>query len=363
MGAKQSFEIKKGLNVQPKKIPTKKFSLAPKDTYTLIALKNQSSYLMSRYREGLILVENGSIIWRHKASPRLLTADYLDVLYIPKHNCYLFCTAKNTLYRKNISKGDYFQILKTDPLKLRSSRGNCIQYSETLDRLILLRNKKECILFNLSTRKIEYKIERNFGNNFADYLIYSPKRDKVLAVTDDRWIMIYDIGAKNPKIAFKYRIQEKSMRAERGGPTVSVCQKNEYAFTQLYSINNFPIDESTNMLIFRLDHEGEPSLTLLAKVEVYRESKFPSSLRRVHILNRVDQDGTLVIFGESNDWPRKKSDIHFLEFVPNQGRLTPLNGSQSYFKANYSRNLFSCESKFYSISGRGKLIHLNFNQT
>ena len=362
MGSSQSIKINNKLTLRRKPLKINHKGLKKSSTnHTLIriAIKNSRSYFISVYLKGLKLVEKGSVLWELYDKEKLNLLELLDdVKYITRHNCYLICCAGAWVYRKDVSKSPLCLIFHTGSKTLGSRLGEYLQYSETLDRVILIRSYKECLIFNISTRKIEFCIKPNFFGLFQDYQLFGAQKDKVLGLTHSGLMVLYNLASNPPKITQKYKIKKLTIRDETAGPGLTVCRKNQYAVTQLRSLDYIP-PESTGIVIFLL--QDEVRLVLVAQIASFNLLEYPLFIRKFFILNfGQNSENCLIFFGENFD--DKMSKIEFIEFGLSTGELSRVDvGEKRALKSKFERQIFRAHTdNFYQISGNFELFQLEF---
>ena len=90
MVSSQPVEINRNLSMSLAKIDSPTLFEDLKHDYWLLALKNPSSYMIISQKLGMMLVEDGALIWEKKFDPKdtQKSSNYLDLKYIANHNCY-----------------------------------------------------------------------------------------------------------------------------------------------------------------------------------------------------------------------------------------------------------------------------------
>ena len=370
MGSSQSVQINRNLSMSLAQVNSPTLLEHLKHDYWLIAFKNPSSYMIISQKLGMVLVEDGALIWEKKFGPKdtQKSSDYLDLKYIAKENCYLIYHNKHILYRKDISKANANQILKLESGGFSSKQSTWIRYSQGLERLILFKGV-QCHIFNLSTSKILTRLEADFRGPITNYQVYGPNEDKMLAVTWAGLFVAYDLStspSSNPKITQIYdfaKEETRNVHDECAGPFLSICEKSKYAVTQFYDQEGFPSYDTSRFLVFRLGQkEGETPLTLIANLDVYRKFGFPSSFWQLDLLNRADEDGSLILFGTSAEYNKKpKTKIHFFELSLENKNLRYCNRWGNQTEAESSRRIISFDGSFYSVTNDQGLEKLEFN--
>ena len=363
MGSTQSFQITKTFKADLGKVKKQTLYKHLEDTHIQTAVKNQSSYLLYSASEGMTLYNKGVKIWQEIAQNDHERVVCKDIKYIPNHNCYLIYSEDNILYRKDISRANHYQILKLKNCKDTTRQGDLIQYSKGLDKLVLTKGLNECLLFDLYNLKIFSRIQSDLGGEFFDHQLYGAKQDKVLALTQNGWLVAFDFGSLKPKLTQKYRIERQARRDEGAGPTISICNRSQYAFTQVYDQSQNPYFEASRFLIFKLgEREGEQPLTLLARLDVFGKMAFPPFFKKLHLLNRAEEDGSLVLFGlQSGHNQQKLGVIHFIEFTLTDKKLRNCN-RENKTTAIPSRRILCFGPEFYSVDQDQRLARLEFSQ-
>ena len=191
---KSKEEEEKPLNLQ---IKVEKLQSLTKEgiitnTWTRIALKNPTSFLIASHNSGLRLFENNKELYSGIGNQNLICRNFFFIAFIPSQNCYLF-TGTNYIYRKDINSEHPYKWFKIDQARFWRP---CLVYSKIYNKIILLKSKYHKKSFAVLSPKIK-KLESSFGDSLPEiYRLEIMRKDekKILAVTFDGILLIFKIG-------------------------------------------------------------------------------------------------------------------------------------------------------------------------
>ena len=137
---------------------------------THLALKNPTSFLVSTFGEGVILVENNAMKYSARLPDDLRTVT--DVVYFPPLNCY-FMASRYQLYRKDIDGNPPYFFME---VKCGTRPGGCLRYSHISGRLFINKDHMTISVINPKTKKIEVHWEKTVGENIKDFKLFRRTR-------------------------------------------------------------------------------------------------------------------------------------------------------------------------------------------
>ena len=166
---------------------------------TFAAFKSNSSYLITTFNKGLILVEDNQVIYHGRISKTF--NDVTNAIYVDRYDCYFLCV-HSAIYKKEIDDKPAFLWIKTftgcwicrSPL-----------YNRGLNRLVLDKDFNSLCLANIEERKIEVEIKKDFGADLRDYRLLGDYDHRAIGVTQDGFAILYDFNRRriSDKLDFK----------------------------------------------------------------------------------------------------------------------------------------------------------------
>ena len=242
------------------------------DGWTLLALKNPSSYLLHSIGKGLKVIENGKEFYSGKLDPTKYK--YVrDTLYCKPLNCYFFYTDLHQIFRKDIDdKPPYLYISE---IQADGREGAHLEYSRVNQRVIVNSEfwdeegqKAVLGVLNLETKQVEFKTGPSPGSVDAAFKLLGEKEDRVIAVTKTS-VLHFQLDFER-RLAETLGSVEIDFLKERGESMLSVspCQKGKYCFFDILSNKDgtygssrvivYKIDGSSIVQEATLDQIGEP---------------------------------------------------------------------------------------------------------
>ena len=228
--------------------------------YTLLAVKNHSSFLIATFGKGITLVEKRLTKYSTQVKKRLL-----DMIYVEDLNCYFLSYGKK-LYRKDIDDNPPYVYMEVH-CGLRA--GACFQYSKLNKRLIVNKAKKSIAVINLETCEVEIEIEseKTVGDEIFVFRLFEEKEDRVIAATKNGRILLYrvDFGKKEGTITTEFTFRLNSDREERI-KSITVCSRSQNVLFEVGQFN--PSSLCSRTCIAELIGEG---LKVVSKLDLYSQ--------------------------------------------------------------------------------------------
>ena len=212
-----------------------------RSNWTLLAMKNQRSYLIATESRKLILVENRQKIYS-EFLPKIGESQVTDIIYSRSMNCY-FYYLEPAIYKKKIDTTRPSQYLK---IPIQGRYGNSLIYSEVHRRLIVRQEKTKFLVINLEDRQIDFDF--NLDVYFKQQIIFIFKlfgknEDKLLTLTKDGRVRIYGINFIQKRVhllngsGIELKTSENLFQASFG-----ICENSDYFFV---TAETFPSSSST----------------------------------------------------------------------------------------------------------------------
>ena len=228
MGKTQSKEIVRDLKLEVKPVKDCSESGLVGGSMTHLALKDHSSYLIGTVFRGLKLIENGAQVYSANLPEE--NNFFFDIYYVPPPLNYYLLIFKDQIFRKDINHKPPYLFMK---LACCSRWGASLRYSKLLQRLIIRKDFNKISVINLKTRKLEIQCKKDIGQEIADFRLFGEKDNRVISVTRDGYILLYNLDFdKKRGVVGHYRIEVMSERTEEA-ISVALCEKSEYVFVEL----------------------------------------------------------------------------------------------------------------------------------
>ena len=161
---------------------------------TLIAVKNETSYLLATNKRGLVLIENDQIMFQDLLPQNCMSL--LDLLYIPDHDFYLMCHNKQ-VYKKDI---DHLQAYLYLPnVKCFGWPKQCIKYSRVNERIFINSGSKEIVIFNPRNVSMRFTISSILGNLNADFTLFEKSEKFLMFLTLDCRLGVQEVEYNEQK--------------------------------------------------------------------------------------------------------------------------------------------------------------------
>ena len=215
------------------------------DSWTFIALKDTSTYMLATRGKGLKVIRNNAKLYCYKlpAGAQLL----LDMIYVRYLDCF-FMQCGTKLYRKAIDNRHpepYMDLVTGERV------AGSLRCSDLNRRLIVNKEGKNIAVVNLETKEIEIDIEKKKGNKIADFQLFGEFEDRVAAITKNGYLLLYKIDFEK-KVGFvasqsKIRLMKDGWREE--GCTLEVCDKNRHVCVAIEEMDRF---RSSRVIIFAI---------------------------------------------------------------------------------------------------------------
>ena len=120
---------------------------------TLLAKKNENSYLIQTSTKGMILTEGGKVIYQGFLPYE--DAMFMDVVYIPSLYCYLIDLGSR-IYRKNVDDQPPYEYLDCC---WRNKAGCSFLYSDQHDKLVFFEEEALLVVLDLDTKEIIIEVD------------------------------------------------------------------------------------------------------------------------------------------------------------------------------------------------------------
>ena len=308
---------------------------------TLLAVKNNFSYLIATSKKGLTLVEEAAQIY--SGMHPVAYGSLRDIAYIPPLDCYLMAH-EDKLYRKDIDDKTAYLFMD---IKCGWRPGCCFRSSNTDQRLVTVKDMSKISVIDLEARKIEMEMEKKLGNEIMDFKLFGEEQRRIVSVTKDGYVILYNLGSGRRRggVTDCKEIEQMEER-EEGGNSVAVCERNEYVLVEVRkSVHPFLC---SRMLVFKLNRD---SLVMTAGIDLFSQKiGFKCALESCGY-----GDGRALWVGLTRD---DKGPIQLYGFDTRSGELDELVDKRVSHQEKYPRNLHYLKGKFYYTGSKGKVMSL-----
>ena len=340
--------------------------------WTMLAMKDESNYLIGTHEKGLILVKDGKEVY---AEPLPEKGKRLwDMVYAKNQDCYFLCHHEKLWKKTNDSLPPtlFFNI------EFGFRVAACMEYSTKKNKLVVNAGGSRLTVINPQKAEVEMAMPRSQGDLIRDFKLFGANENKVISITMDGNLAVVMYNESNRQCSLKMhqKIPLKSERNEKG-LGVSVCSRNQIACVSLVRDNQTvginigdllgglfggkeiqPSLTSTKLrpicsrfMIFEI---SDSALTLKACLDCYQQE-----IGRMHALRFVDSIGCRAIFvGLSSD----NGDVHILDY----------NASSRVFRELEDYRVSNCEDdpvqilkvgeSFYFIGRHSNLVKLSIKK-
>ena len=214
---------------------------------TLLAVKDETSFLIGSNRMGLRLDEGEKTVYTSKMLDmhNILSG----IIYVRRLDAYFLCL-EGKIYRKDIDgKREY--IWMNIPNGCRPGRS--FQYSDLNNRLIVAKNQQHIAVIDLDQAKVQIEMAKDHGQKITQFCLFGPKEDQVASLTLDGWISIYrfDVISSRGWIEDVQYVELEEKRGEMGN-SISVCPKGRYVCVETSSKD---LKISSKYFIFELKNK------------------------------------------------------------------------------------------------------------
>ena len=196
------------------------------DNSTLIAFKNEASYLIVTSKSGLMLVEDEKIIYKEELDEDCWI---MDVAFIDCLNAYLIDYDRK-LFLKGVDNRPPRPFFC---LECGSREAGSFKYSFLHDRLIVNHQGTSLAVLNLQTRKMGVNVGEIEDEEIADFELLGEDEDRVIALTWGGFLSLNSLFFSRERgVVKKAKIELLEDRNEQG-VSVAVCPRSEYACVML----------------------------------------------------------------------------------------------------------------------------------
>ena len=252
------------LRVEMEKLKDHKEAGVIGDSWTYLALKNTSSYLIGTHQKGLKMIEENSEVY----SGRLPIKDrsLRDVIYIPTENCYLL-NHNDQLFRKDIDENPPYLYMN---LSCSARFGASFKYSTTQKRLIIIEDWKKISSVNLLTKKVEITVAGSVEGYLNDFKVFGPQDTQVASLTRDGYLFLYKMNynQRQGSILGSYKIDLMKERDEEA-KSLAVCDKDHHVLVEIGQFDDPYI--SPRMILLAIDKNNN-NFTLKASIDCFNQN-------------------------------------------------------------------------------------------
>ena len=327
--------------------------------WTLLAMKDESNYLIGSHQKGLILVKNGEEVYKELIP--LKGKRLWDMVYARGQDCYFFCHSENLWKKTNDGQPPSLFL----SIEFGYRIGGCMDYSFIGGFLVVSVDKKKLSIIDLDQAKSVMRIPTFKIDYIKDFQLFGPNLGKIAYLTEKGSLGVskFDFetktGSKVCQLAIKLR---KEWNEEV--IAVHVCSNHKIALISLAR-------ESSQVVQTEDGKQEKKKLTPIATrffIFEIRESSlvskaclgcFDQEIGRFHALNFYDYIGERAIFvGLSSE----NGDVHLFEYNTRSRKFKEretLRISCSEYDPVHIRKL---GSQFYYTGRKAKLVRLSIKK-
>ena len=313
-------------------------------SWTFIALKNPTSYLIATSWLGLKLYENGDHIYSDCFPGNW--GELYDIIYIEHLNCYLL-SFTDKLYRKDINPSAPYPFMN---LCCRLRPGNCLRYSRINKRLITALEKRLIAVVNLYRKQVEMKIRTEKKISVKDFKVLGKKENMVVYLTDLGSLSLCSLNFGLRKICTKHTYQIDSTENRTvDGHSLAVCDQSRYILAQISAEGSF---ENARLSLFEVKGRFLEKLATFGEFWQRKSVKFPLEFsRRIgnHLLWVGLTSGDVI------------GSASIFDFSPETGELRELVEKSFNQGESNPKSLIRIGATIYYIGDQGKVMRLNLN--
>ena len=306
---------------------------------TVMAIKNESSYLIGTNKTGLKLIENETMIF--SKSFEVENKRLNDIVYISHFDSY-FLGLGNQIYRKNIDESPAFLYFDVGVAARISS---CFRYSDLHQRLIITKDKENIAVVNLEAKEVEIEIETEEGDGITDFRLFGDKDDKVVATCGNGYILQFDLnyGEKIGKLLNSLKIELNGQRKE-APITIEVSKKDQYALVEIGQKSGHLC---SRMMILKLESEF---ISIKASIDC-----FSQNLRDKYAISCFGEIGTRVVWVEAST---HQALVQVFVYDKETNIFEELESKRVFSSENYPSKLHRLGDDYYFTGDRGTIVRM-----
>ena len=308
------------------------------ENYSVLALKNNYSFMVGTFKKGLRLVENGATIYSSAAQHHLG-----DIVYVRDLNSY-FLSYDQKLYRKDIDECPPTLFMDVY-CGLRF--GGCFQYSKLNKRLIVNKDKKAISVINLRTKELEIEVEKPFGEDIFCFRLFGDQEDRVMGATTHGHVCLYQLDYLKKRgslaLGVSYQLDQE---AEEKIKSVTICSKNRYIFIEIGSGSNRSI--CSRIAIARLHEAG------ITKINCFEQQTYQMGDKLA--LECYGYVGSHVLWVGLSKQKRGRSQV--FDYDVSTGELRELSHLAMDLDESNPVKFERLGNYFYFVGSKGKLLRL-----
>ena len=233
------------------------------ESLTHIAIKNPKSYMIATWNEGLIIIDEGKVIYSARFP---FKKDILrDLIYIKQFDSY-FMDHDNQLYRKDIN--DKYAYVWMN-IRCGFVSGGSFAYSDLNEKLIVNKDKDTISAVDLKAKKVEIEIPKSVGTGIFNFKIFGEKENQVAAITEDANVVLYelDYGRKKGAVVGHTKIDLIEDRKEKG-IALGVGDKGQFLLVEIRGCKAKYTYFSSRVAVLKVNGK---SLTISSIIDVFSQ--------------------------------------------------------------------------------------------
>ena len=321
------------------------------NAWTLLALKNASSYLIACVGGGIKIIENGEEIYIRLATEAPHYEIY-GAAYINTLNTYLFYDGKTSaILRKDIDDQPPYPFIEDLPLGYKE--GSFFRYSKVNNRLLAIqyvdKTQQKIVIINPEKKEVEFDLE-GAGDHINELRLLGEKEDRIVAVNPKGQLVLYEVDyeQKTGSILGRHQI-ELSREKEEYALSVSECQKQKYLYVEIARKGEGDTYLCSRIAIFRLDGDNFVQETIVDMSGSDTSEKY-----QIHPCGYAGKYALWVGFSFWN--PRV---CHLYAFDTESGELRELKEKNQEHGLEAILKVERLDGKFYFTGNGAKVLRLS----
>ena len=339
----QEFDIKK-INFNLEKIPLPDGPNISGLSWTFVAFKNPSSLLFGTYSKGIVLVENGSLLYCKMLGKE--AEQVREITYINHLNCYLL-KSNYKMYRKDIDEKPPYLYMD---ISCGFCPGSAFRYSNFNQRVIMIQEFYNLAVVNLERKQVDIQVKGKQAVIIYDFLVFGTEENKLAYITKDNSIHLCTFNYDLKKICGKDRHLIQTLDgSEELARAIGVCGQNKYLLVSLQ--DDAATFESSRIMVFAANDHSLVNVATIDEQDSYH--------REISAFGFLKYYGTHALWaGLSIDCIRLFDfDTESFEFRELVEKRICNERDMSVFKSQTIGNKFYFTGSF----GKIKAINLAFN--
>ena len=307
------------------------------EEYSILALKNESTYLIATDLKGMKVIKDNILVFLDA----LPTQDFIGgLVYVDYLDCFLLLSGE-ILYRKEINnKAPSVYI----DLKLSAEVILGLRYSRMNKKLITFIDYKNLAVINIDEKRLDLVFEKEIGESVRGYKIFGEQEKKVIAITEDGYVVLYVFNYEMRKLAAIGHHKIKLIKEiEESGLSLAVSDDNDYVLVEIIQNDN---RFCSRMMVFQID-----GLLLIQKAVF---DAFSAKTQEKCCLQSVGCFGSHVFWVGLESFERAQIYVYDIK----SGHFKELEEKRVEHREEFPTDIHRIENHLYYTGGHGRIMRL-----